>query len=55
VPIRDPFAIAERLTWLYDDEHRRLAMAQAARRKAADHGWARYQRRTVDLLRALAA
>ncbi len=54
VPIRDPRAIAERLSWLYDDDRRRRAMAHAARRKAADHSWARYQRRAVGLLSALA-
>jgi alpha-maltose-1-phosphate synthase len=55
VPIRDPLAIADRLTWLYDDEPRRLAMGHAARRKAAEHSWARYQRRMVKLLSALVA
>ena len=55
VPIRDPLSIAERLTWLHDDEGRRLAMAHAARRRAAGHSWARYQHRMVELLSGFVA
>jgi alpha-maltose-1-phosphate synthase len=54
VPIRDPEAIAERLVRLHQDEDFRMAMASAARRKAAVWGWPRYERTMVDWLQPLA-
>jgi alpha-maltose-1-phosphate synthase len=54
VPIRDPEAIAERLVRLHQDEDFRMAMACAARRKAAIWGWPRYERAMVDWLQPLA-
>lgn len=53
VPVRDPEAIAERLTWLHDDENRRTAMALAAKRKAAACSWQRYGASMTELLRSL--
>lgn len=53
VPIRDPEAIARRLTLLYEDEPRRRAMADAAKRKASALAWSGYQRTIVALLRRL--
>jgi glycosyltransferase involved in cell wall biosynthesis len=53
VPIRDSAAIAARLERLHQDEDYRMAMAHAARRKAAAFGWQRYERETSDLLRSL--
>lgn len=51
VPIRNPDAIGERLLQLRGDEDRRMAIALAAKRKAARLGWARYEATMVDLVR----
>jgi glycosyltransferase involved in cell wall biosynthesis len=53
VPIRDPDAIAEKFTLLYEDECRRRAMAEAAKRRAAEVSWARFEDQVADLVREL--
>ena len=50
VPIRDPDAIADRLTILAEDQPRLVAMSDAARRTAAMLPWERYERRLADLM-----
>jgi glycosyltransferase involved in cell wall biosynthesis len=47
VPIRDPAALADRLTILYRDLTLRRAMGQAARNYALNFTWERYQARLV--------
>ena len=49
-PIRSPAALAERITWLAEDEGRRHAMAHAARAAASRMSWARYERQMADLV-----
>jgi glycosyltransferase involved in cell wall biosynthesis len=51
VPIRDPDAIADRLTLLADDRDRLAAMGEAACYKATDWSWSRYERELVALVR----
>ncbi len=53
VPIRDPDRIAERLTRLYENENRRSAMAEAAKRRAAEVSWTMFEDRIADLVREL--
>ena len=55
VPIRDPDAIADKLTLLYEDESRRRAMAEAAKQRAAEANWARFEDRVAGLVRELNA
>lgn len=55
VPIRDPDAIAQRLTLLYENEDRRCAMGEAARRRAAEIKWTVFEDRIADLVRRLTA
>ena len=55
VPIRDPDAIADKLTLLYEDESRRRAMAEAAKQRAAEVNWARFEDRVAGLVRELNA
>ena len=55
VPIRDPDAIAEKLTLLYEDEGWRRAMAEAAKRRAAEMSWALFEDRVAGLVRELTA
>jgi len=47
VPIRNPDAIAERLTLLHDDEDRRRAMGTAALARAAASSWRTYEDRVA--------
>ncbi|MBO0768208.1 MAG: glycosyltransferase family 4 protein, partial [Solirubrobacterales bacterium] len=42
VPIRDPDAIAAKLTLLYEDRELQRRMAKAARAKAEQYPWSRY-------------
>src|SRR5262249_45305957 len=49
VPIRDPHAIAEKLTLLYEDERRRRAMAKAAKGRAAAMSWSLFENRVASL------
>ncbi len=53
VPIRDPDAIAERLTFLYENEDRRLEMAEAAKRRAAELSWRRFEETVSELVRGM--
>jgi glycosyltransferase involved in cell wall biosynthesis len=55
VPIRDPDAIAARLTLLYEDEARRQQMAAAALACAARSGWETYEARIAQLVEAVLA
>jgi glycosyltransferase involved in cell wall biosynthesis len=55
VPIRDPDAIAERLTLLYEDEARRQQMAAAALARAARSGWETYEARIAQLIETVLA
>jgi glycosyltransferase involved in cell wall biosynthesis len=55
VPIRDPDAIAERLTLLYEDEARRQEMAAAALARAARSGWETYEARIAQLIETVLA
>jgi glycosyltransferase involved in cell wall biosynthesis len=55
VPVRSPEAIVEKLTWLYENEDRRCAMAEAAKRKAAKMSWALFEDRVAGLVRELTA
>jgi glycosyltransferase involved in cell wall biosynthesis len=55
VPIRDPDAIAERLTRLYEDEPRRQQMAAAALACAARSGWETYEARIAQLIETVLA
>ena len=52
VPIRDPEAIAHRLTLLREDPARLAAMSFAARQKAAADSWAHYEGQLVALIRS---
>ena len=47
VPIRDPAAIAERITWLADNRAALSEMRAACRRKAASLTWAEYARKIL--------
>lgn len=51
VPIRDPDAIAERLTFLYENEEERRAMAEAAKRRAVEMSWRNFEDRIAALVR----
>lgn len=53
VPIRDPDRIADRLTFLYEHEDVRIAMADAARRRAAQLSWRLFEDRIGALCREL--
>lgn len=53
VRIRDPEAITEKLTLLYEDEGRRHAMAEAAKRRAAEMSWTVFEDRVASLVREL--
>jgi glycosyltransferase involved in cell wall biosynthesis len=55
VPIRDPDAIAEKFTFLYEYEGRRRAMAEAAKGIAAARSWALFEDRVASLVRELTA
>lgn len=50
VPIRSPDSIAERITFLAEDENLRLAMAHAAKQKAGVMTWRRYEDQIADLV-----
>lgn len=52
-PVRDPASIARHLAHLYEDEDLRLVMAQAARRRAAELAWERYEDRITALLHGI--
>ena len=51
VPIRDPDAIAEHLTYLYEHEDERHAMAMAAKERAAELSWRRFEDRVAEIVR----
>jgi glycosyltransferase involved in cell wall biosynthesis len=53
VPIRDPDAIAEKFTLLYEEEGRRRAMAEAAKRRATEVSWVRFEDQVAGLVREL--
>lgn len=55
IPIRSSPAIAEKLTLLAADRDRLVAMKEAARRKAAQHGWEHYRARIAVLAREVIA
>jgi glycosyltransferase involved in cell wall biosynthesis len=55
VPIRNPDAIAERLTLLYEDEARREKMAVAALASAGRSGWDTYETRISQLVEGVLA
>ena len=55
IPIRILDAIAEKFTLLYEDEARRRAMAEAAKRRAAEVSWARFEDQVAGLVRELNA
>lgn len=48
VPIRDPNALAEKITKLYEDEALRQNMGQAARHRAEEYTWERYGQRLIE-------
>ena len=50
VPIRSPEALADRITRLVEDEPRRSEMAAAAKVKAQEMTWARYEAQVADLV-----
>lgn len=50
VPIRNPSAIAERITWLAEDEAMRQRMANAALEKASWMSWDHYEARIARLI-----
>jgi len=50
VPIRNPDALADRITCLADDETRRRAMAAAAKAKAERMNWGRYEAKIAELV-----
>ena len=52
VPPRDALAIAERLRWLSADGERRVCMGRAARARAEEHAWPRFEARFLDLLQS---
>lgn len=55
VPIRDPDAIADRLTRLHDDPAQRTAKSEAAvKRMRSIGGWGEYGRLSLELFQALA-
>jgi glycosyltransferase involved in cell wall biosynthesis len=51
VPPRDPQAIAERLRRLSADGELRVRMGRAARARAEEHAWPRFEARFLDVLR----
>lgn len=51
VPPRDPQAIGERLRRLSVDGDLRVRMGRAARAKAEEHAWPRFESRFLDILR----
>jgi glycosyltransferase involved in cell wall biosynthesis len=53
VAIRDPDAVAERLTLLYESEEQRYTMARAAKARAAEIKWTTFEDRIADLVRRL--
>jgi glycosyltransferase involved in cell wall biosynthesis len=55
VPIRDPDAIAEKVTLLYEDEGLRRVMAVAAKQRAAEVSWTQFEDRVVGLTHELTA
>lgn len=55
IPIRHADAITEKLTFLYENEDRRYAMAEAAKRRAAEIPWTVFEDRIADLVRGLTA
>ncbi len=55
VPIRDPQAIAEKLTWFLDNRSAIPAMGQQAQAHAATYTWERYGTTIVDALHTLIA
>lgn len=55
VPIRDPDAIAERLSWLADDRDRLAAMSAAAVRRAREYSWEAYGAAMVDAVKPFVA
>ncbi|MCJ2544007.1 glycosyltransferase family 4 protein [Thermostichus vulcanus] len=55
VPIRDPDAIAQRITLLAEDESFRTQMAQNALQTAARSGWSAYETGIADRVRELIA
>ncbi|SDS66501.1 glycosyltransferase family 4 protein [Erythrobacter sp. HL-111] len=50
VPIRDPAVLADRITRLAEDETQRQEMAHAAKAKAAEMSWMRYETQIGDLV-----
>ena len=50
VPIRNPEALADRITRLADDEDHRHAMARAALATAGHRSWAQYEAQIADLI-----
>jgi glycosyltransferase involved in cell wall biosynthesis len=50
IPIRNPEALADRITFLAEDESRRRAISQAARNTAERMSWRRYETQIADLL-----
>jgi glycosyltransferase involved in cell wall biosynthesis len=53
VPAREPVTIAERIRRLYEDRALRRSMAHAARARAAEFPWSRYQQAITDLITEL--
>src|SRR5262245_35568699 len=52
VPPRDPRAIGERLRWLAGNGDRRVRMGRAARARAEEHAWPRFEARFLELLQS---
>jgi glycosyltransferase involved in cell wall biosynthesis len=50
VPARDPEAIAHKVEVLAEDAGLRLRMGQAARRRAEEFSWQRFERQFIDEL-----
>lgn len=50
VPIRSPEVLADRITWLAEDEPRRREMAEAARATARALTWERYEDQIAELV-----
>lgn len=55
VSIRDPDSIAEKLSFLFENEDGRYAMAEAAKRRAAEINWTVFEDRIANLVRGLTA
>ena len=53
VPMRDPAALAERISWFADHRAELPAMREAARRKAAERTWAEYTGKIIEAISAL--